>query len=246
MKQVQIVGILILFLTVQSFSNLIRSQETTTTSSGGFNYGVHVGITGSNFTNEQPGRSIVVDYTAGIHGKYSFSESFGVQGELNYLEQGGGLIRITDPEQLGTNPIFDYKVEDQKVSIRSLELPIVMMYSFGVGSSKINLMAGPGVAWVFHAGSKIETTARYPSYPSVYTTFSDEENITENITPFIYNAVGGLGIEFPFIGETKLYLDVRYRYSINDVYNGYSYLGIEGVSADLNQQSLTINLGLTL
>jgi hypothetical protein len=120
------------------------------------------------------------------------------------------------------------------------------MYSLKVGSSKVNLMAGPGVAWVMHAGSKIETTARYPSSPSVYTTFSDEENITGSIAPFVYNAIGGISVEFPFMGETSLYFDVRYRYSINDVYKGYSYLGIKSTAGDLNQQSLTICLGITL
>ena len=105
-------------------------------------------------------------------------------------------------------------------------------------------MAGPTFEYVMHAGNRIQTTAMYPSSPSVFTTFSDEENITNEISRFIYNAAGGFSLEVPFVSETSLFIDLRYRYSINEVYKGYSYLGIVGAGSNLRQHSISINLGL--
>lgn len=244
MKHLRNVGILIFFLSIQSSFCKVTSQDGD--AAGGLSYGAHLGTTISTFTNEQPHRSIVIDPSIGVHGIYTISDLFNVQVELNYLECGGGLVQFTDPTQLNTSPVFDSEVKDMKVSIRSVELPALFCYSLDLGDAKLSIMAGASAAWVFHAGNVSETTARYPSTPSVYTTFSGEENMTKDITPFIYNAQGGVSVEFPFISDMSMFVDVRYRQSINKVYKGYSYLGIKDVSSDLGVQSLSISLGVNL
>ncbi len=205
-------------------------------------YGLHAGGNVSTFYG-QPHTSFIPGLTGGIHARYGFNSSISVQAELNYVEQGGRLLKITNPDQLGSFPLFDNQVDDQTIKIYEIEFPLLFAYDFHLSNATIRLLIGPSVAYTFYTGSNTETTAQFPG-SVLYATFSSNENLTKSIEPFQYNASGGLAFEFPFLSDKSITFDFRYRYSINAIYPAYSYLGIAAASSDLHAYGVSATIGI--
>ena len=217
-----------------------EDATSTSTTSGKFAYGLHVGGNVSTFYG-QPHTGFIPGLTGGIHAGYGFNSVLGIQSELNYLEQGGRLLKITNPDQLGTYPQFDNQVDDQSSKIYEIELPLLLTFDLHAGNGTIRFLVGPSVAYTIYAESNTETTALLPG--NLYATFSSNETITKSIEPFQYNISGGLAFEFPFLSDKSLSFDFRYRYTINAIYPGYSYLGIAATSGNLHAYGVSATIG---
>ena len=231
--------LILTFLTL--FISGYSQDDATSTPLGSFVYGLHAGSNVSSFYG-QPHTGIITGLTGGLQARYGFNSSLGIQSELNYIEQGGRLLRITNPDQLGTDPRYDYLVEDRKSKVYEIELPLLLTYDIHLSNGTVRLLAGPSVAYTIYAGSNVETTAQLPG--NMYVTFSsNNQNITNSIEPFQYNISGGLAFEFPVLSNKSMTIDFRYRYTINAIYPAYSYLGIFDVSSDLHAYGVSATIG---
>lgn len=242
-KRIRIYSILIcLFLFA---SSLLGQEETTTTTVTvkKIHYGIKVGTTLSSFSSEQPHNNFKPGLTAGGFVSYDLSGSFSLQLEPMYLQQGGNLISIVDyPMLLVSDPPFLFEVKDQKITYHNIDVPLLIKFKKAISGLTLFAVAGPTVGFNFNTETKNNVSARSSDQIPVYYDFYQEENITSDIKPWQYGAVGGIGFEAP-VGKHTLIFDMKYRYSINTTYPGFSYLGITQVQGDLRTNSFYFTLG---
>jgi hypothetical protein len=206
-------------------------------------YGIKVGATLSTFSTEQPHTNYKPGLMGGVFISYKLSESFALQLEPTYIQQGGNLISILDyPLLLVPDPPFLFEVRDQRITFHNIDLPLLIKFEIPVGGLKVFAVAGPTIAYNIRTETQTDVSARSVDEIPVYYYFHQEDNISSDIKSWQYGAVGGLGFETP-VGKHTLMFDIRYRYSLNKTYPGYSYLGIYQVQGDLRTNTLYFTLG---
>jgi hypothetical protein len=206
-------------------------------------YGVKVGATLSTFSTEQPHTNFKPGLIAGVFVTYKLSNSFALQLEPTYIQQGGNLISIRDYAMLLVpDPPFFLELNDQRITFHNIDLPLLIKYELPVGGLKVFAVAGPSIAYNFNTETQNDITARSQEYIPVYYNFHQEDNISSDIKSWQYGAVGGIGFKTP-VGKHTLMFDIRYRYSLNKTYPGYSYLGIFQTQGDLRTNTLYFTLG---
>lgn len=207
------------------------------------NYGIKVGATLSTFSTEQPHTNFKPGLMGGVFISYKLSESFALQLEPTYIQQGGNLISITDYDMLLVpDAPFSLEVKDERITFHNIDLPLLIKYGINIGGLKVFAVAGPSIAYNFNTETQSDLSARTYDYIPVYYNFHQEDNISSNIKSWQYGAVGGIGFETP-VGKHTLIFDLRYRYSLNKTYPGYSYLGIFQTQGDLRTNTLYFTLG---
>jgi len=235
-------SLLCLFL----FTFSLLGQEETETETGSvkrIGYGIKAGATLSRFSSAQPHINFKPGLAASVFVTYPFSESLALQLEPTYLQQGGNLISILDyPMFLVPDPPFLLEIRDQKVTFHNIDIPLLVKFEKSIAGLKLFAVAGPSIGFNLNAETKSSVSARSWDQIPVYYNFYQEENITSNIKSIQYGALGGIGFETP-VGTHKIIFDVKYRYSLNTTYQGYSYLGIEQIQGDLRTNSLYFTLG---
>ena len=220
-----------------------EASGTETESVKRISYGIKAGATLSRFSSEQPHANFKPGVTAGIFVSYPLSSSFALQLEPAYFQQGGNLISIMDyPMFLVHDPPFLLEIRDQKITFHNIDIPLLIKYEKSVAGLNVFVLAGPSIGFNINAETKNNVSARTWEEIPVYYNFYQHENISSNIRSIQYGAVGGIGFETP-VGTHKILFDVKYRYSLNATYPGYSYLGITQIQGDLRTNSLYFTLG---
>lgn len=206
-------------------------------------YGIKVGTTLSSFSSEQPHNNFKPGFTAGAFVSYDLSGSFSLQLEPMYLQQGGNLITIVDYLMLLVqDPPFLFEIRDQKVTFHIIDVPLLLKFKKTILGLNLFAVAGPSFGLNFNAETKNNVSARSYDEIPVWYDFYTEENITSNIKPWQFGAVGGIGFETP-VGKHTLIFDMKYRYSLSKTYPGFSYLGIYQLQGDLRTNSFYCTLG---
>ncbi|HPD95568.1 MAG: PorT family protein [Bacteroidales bacterium] len=229
------------FLFLLHITNSVLAQEE---SEKKISYGIKVGTTLSNFSSEQPHNNYKPGLIAGCFITYKLSSNIALQMEPSYMQQGGNLIKIFDPAVLSIPDYpFALEIEDQKILFHNIDIPLLFKYDKIIGGLKVFAVVGPSLGINIHTTAKTDVSARSKDIIPVYYDFYKEENITSNINLLQYGVTGGLGFETR-IRNLPLIFDVRYRYSLNKTYEGYSYLGIHQIQGDLSSNTIYITLGI--
>jgi hypothetical protein len=228
-------------LLLLAFSVFGQDEETVTLNK--IRFGVKVGTTLSSFSEQQPHTNYKPGFIAGGFLSYELSNSLALQLEPSYIEQGGNLISIFDyPMFLIPDPPFILKIRDQRVTFHNIDIPLLLKYETTILGLKVFGVAGPSIALNINSETKNDVSARSLDNVPIYYNFYEEENITSNIEFLQYGITGGIGFETP-LGNHSLIFDMKYRYSLNRTYPGYSYLGIYQVQGDLRTNSFYVTLG---
>jgi hypothetical protein len=206
-------------------------------------YGIKVGSTLSSFSTEQPHTNFKPGFMAGVFISYKLTASLDLQLEPTYIQQGGNLISILDYQLfLVPDPPYSYEFMDQRITFHNIDVPLLIKYKTSVFGLKVFAVAGPSIAYNIRTINHNEVSARTFEKVPVYFDFNREENISSNIKSWQYGTVGGIGFETP-VGKHTLIFDIRYRYSLNKTYPGFSYLGIYQIQGDLRTNTLYFTLG---
>ena len=221
----------------------VSAQEETATVKK-IQYGIKVGTTLSKFSSEQPHNNYKPGIIAGAFVSYRLSDALSLQLEPSFMQQGGNLISIYDyPTFLVEDPPFLLEVRDQKVTFNNVDVPLLLKFEKSIGGLTMFCVAGPAIGLNFNSGTDNSVSARTWDMTAIYYHFYTEENITSNIEMLQYGATGGIGFETP-IGNNTLIFDLKYRYSLNKTYPGYSYLGLYNIQGDLRTNTIYFTLGL--
>ncbi len=223
----------------------LSAQEDDSESEGSdlpINFGGKFGTTLSQFTDQQPYTNNAQGYTAGAFVRYNFSQLFSLQLEVNYSQQGGRITNFDVPEYYGLeDKWYDMKVENRYLRMHNLEVPLLAQFSFNLQDTRLKLNLGPAFSYNMHSGILTEGTV-FSS--KEFHTYTGEENVSSIINSYEYSAIGGIGFEFDVSDDLFMSIDARYKYGINPVYEGYSYIGIPQIQGDLKNHSLYFTLGL--
>ena len=148
--------ILFLGITFLAFANKTIAQESISGSSllENMYYGGKFGTTISQFTNQQPHTSVKQGITVGGFAGFNFNDNMAVQLELNYLQEGGQLLSIEHSWDLSNSSWIEIKTDNQNVTLHNLDIPLMFIYSYPLGTSKIFAVVGPALGINFHSGVK--------------------------------------------------------------------------------------------
>lgn len=223
------------------FADNTTAQEASGNTSPGIHFGGKFGTTVAQFTNQQPHTTVKQGITAGGFVNYNFNKNIAIQLELNYLQEGGELLRFEMPSDLSIPTWYYLKADNQNVTLHNLDIPLLFKYSIPVRESKIFIVLGPAFGINIHSGVEHETTV-YTQIGSV-STFTGEENTTSKIEQYNVGITGGIGFEIPVSRENYIIIDARYRYGMMPVYKGYSYRGIPQITGDLKNNTMYFTIG---
>ncbi|MGE0089169.1 MAG: porin family protein [Bacteroidales bacterium] len=228
-------------------SGTMFAQESESSGGGFLNnlkYGIKFGTTISEFTNQQPHTNSIQGITGGGFLNYVFNDKMALQLEASYFQQGGRVLDIYIPTYVGNDSWYSINIKNKEIVMHNIEVPVLFKYSIGISGFKLNGFIGPSFGYNLHTGVTKEGTI-IDEYGGPHT-YTGEENITNNMEKIQYSATAGIGIELPVSDKFYILIDARYRYGINSVYNGYSYLEVTEIQGDLKNNSMYFTLGLGL
>lgn len=222
-----------------------HAQENKQESNGGaglsLRYGGKFGTTLSSFTNQQPYTNQAQGITAGGFVRYGLTESLSVQLEINYFQQGGRLTKFDVPSMYGSADWYDLEASNQYLRMHNIEVPLLAQYKYSFDKLDVIGHFGPSFGYNMHSGVRSEQTA---FNSGIYLrNYTEEKDITSKINAFQYSITAGISLEYPLIKNIALSVDGRYRYGLNSVYDGYSYIGIPQVQGDLINHSTYFSIG---
>ncbi|MEF8812151.1 MAG: porin family protein [Bacteroidales bacterium] len=242
-KRGKIIPLLLLLVFILVGYPLIAQEDDSDSEASGIpiNFGGKFGATLSQFTDQQPYTNNAQGYTGGAFVRYNFSQLFSLQLEANYSQQGGRITRFDVPDYYGLEGSwYDFKVENQYLRMHNLEAPLLAQFSFDLEGNSLIINLGPAFSYNVHSGILSEGTV---FSGREFHTYTGEENVSSIINSYEYSAIGGIGFEFDVSPDMFLTVDARYKYGINPVYEGYSYIGIPQIQGDLKNHSLYFTLG---
>ncbi len=238
----------LLLVAVFLFCTVTMVAQEDVSSGGGFlnnmKYGLKFGTTISEFTNQQPHTNSNQGITVGGFVDYGFNEKMSLQLEVGYFQQGGRLLDIYIPDYSGNSSWYIINIKNKEIIMHNIELPVLFKYSLKISGFKLNGFIGPSFGYNLHTGVIKEGTI-IDEYGGPHT-YTGEENITNNMEKIQYSATAGIGFELPISDKLYILIDARYRYGINSVYNGYSYLEIPEIQGNLKNNSMYFTIGLGL
>jgi hypothetical protein len=228
------------FLFTQTYAQE-NNQESSGSSGLDLRFGGKFGTTLSSFTNQQPYTNQAQGLTAGGFVRYGLTDALTVQLEVNYFQQGGRLTNFDVPSMYGSIDWYDMEVSNQYLRMHNIEVPLLAQYTLTFNKLSVVGQLGPSFGYNVHSGVISDQTAfNTGAYPRNY---SDEKNVTSKINALQYSITAGISIEYPLIKDIALSLEGRYRYGLNSVYDGYSYLSIPQVQGDLQNHSTYFSIG---
>jgi hypothetical protein len=239
----KIVPLLVLFAFIFACKPLSAQEDDSDSEASGtaINFGGKFGTTLSQFTDQQPYTNNAQGYTGGAFIRYSFSELFALQLEANYSQQGGRITNFDVPEYYGLSGTwYDMKAENRYLRMHNIEAPLLAQFSFNLEGTRLKLNLGPAFSYNVHSGILTEGTV---FSGNEFHTYTGEQNISSVINSYEYSAIGGIGFEFDVSDNLFLTIDARYKYGINPVYEGYSYIGIPQIQGDLKNHTMYFTLG---
>lgn len=144
-----------------------------------------------------------VGYIATLFTRVNLVKKHFIQPEVSYAVSHGSISMSNLRENatiLEDNALI-------KTKITSLEVPILYGYKF-IDSSPygMSFFFGPKIAWTI----KKQTSSEYSGFY--------QKNITENIKPFNYSAVFGIGVNI-----SNVFFDFRYEIGCNNITKSVSY-----------------------
>lgn len=229
----------ITYLSLIFLANAVYAQD----DRSGLSYGARIGVTVSNFSNEQPHTSARLGFLVGGVVEYGFSNILSVQAEPSYMQQGGRFVRFMDDTRFGNDAIYDMYATSSDVTLHTIDLPILAKYWLPkFGDIQPNVVLGPAVGYTLGASNTYQTT--FLSNGNFFTAngYKEEGNQYE---PFQMGITGGFGGEVS-LGTKRLMIDFRYRYGVTPVKKSYSYIGLNYVQGDLRSHSAYVTIGIGL
>lgn len=219
----------------------LSAQEEQKASTSLFSYGIKVGSTLSSFSQEQPHSNKIVGFAIGIYTNYSITEKIALQLEINYNQEGGRLLSFDIPENTGKQTWYTTKIENNKVRLYNLNIPLLFRYNFRFQKYKLHSVLGPNLG--INLKSIVENEGLIIPSDGGFVPFNQSSKISAKIENLTYSISGGFGLELPLNDNKHILFDVRLKYGLTNVYKGYSYVKLLQNSDHLKNSSLTVSIG---
>ncbi|WKN46192.1 porin family protein [Tunicatimonas pelagia] len=249
-------------------SPVFAQDESSSTSSDGssesgssfslpLEYGPKIGLTSSGFYQGfMTGREhtgSVTGVAIGGFATYSLLDFLDVSAELLYMQQGGTRVELKESivDESSSNIAITGNVK-----LHNIEFPVLLRASLPnpVMGIRPQLIVGPSIGFNFAATQSQDIT--YFIEDGVISddrtgraqfsvTDSGSEDVRSEYRSMQYGLNIGLGAEIP-TGSSTFLFDVRYRYGLNPINNGFDPNDLLRDATDLRSNSFIFSVGLTL
>jgi hypothetical protein len=206
--------------------------------------GIKAGSVYNHFISGQQHVKSNLGITAGIAYHQPFNSKLGMMTGVDFLQLGGGLLIIEDNTRFGVDPLLDpyaVKIRDSKVTINSINFPVVLNYVFTSGDAvQMTFGIGPEVSFLISAFSNDVISSPYGG-SNYWVTYSQTMNEANNYASFNVAVSTNLGVDF-MIGNAPMGINFRYRYETMPARNEFSYLDLTDLKSDVYQGSVIITI----
>ncbi len=210
--------------------------------------GVSGGLSLNHFTQEQPQTGFNMGATAGLLVHYAAYKGFGIQLEINWLQQGGQMISFKDDTQLGLPESFETKnVKNSSYLLNSIEVPLLINYTFKIKQTwKPTIYTGGSFAHNFNVTENYQKTGDLLPGENIIATAHGSQNVTSAFTRNRLNFIVGSNIKLPLYANILLLLDFRYLIGLTAARENYSYMDKAGFGSDVRTNSFISKIGIIL
>lgn len=153
-----------------------------------FRFGAKAGLNVNKFQGQAYKKGFSYNFQAGAFLQFNFSERFGVQPEVNFVQASSEL---TDDAEVIADDLFGGG-DQNKAKLNYLEVPVLLNVNLGP-SKRIKLQAGP--AYGFLLKEKVDS--------------AKSDNIYKNGE---WSAMGGIWFQLPVVN-----LGARYKYGLTNI-----------------------------
>lgn len=214
-------------------------SETGSASGSSLVYGPKIGLTSSGFYEGFMGgrqhTGNVTGLAVGGFVTYPLIDHLSVSGELLYMQQGGTRMELKESMVDGS-----LITTTGNVTLHNLEFPVLLKAGLPLGWIKPQLIVGGAVGYNFAAMQRQDVTFEVGETRA---TGSGTNNVRSEFQSMQYGAVVGLGAEVP-TESVLLTFDIRYRYGINPINNGYDPNNLLESANDIRSNSFMFSVGI--
>ena len=213
-----------------------------------FDAGINGGFAINKFTSSQAHAGYNTGYTAGVSLIYKAYKNFGLQLEVNSLQQGGQLIRFKDDTRYGLPANFQTQnVKNSSYHLNTLEIPLLINYSFKIKPDWVPVIyAGASYAYTYHVAESYQKTGNLLTGENFVATVNDSQTATSYFNSSRLNFIAGASAQLPLTGKLKLLIDFRYVAGLTPVRENYSYLEKVGFGSDVRANSFISRIGVIM
>ncbi|MGD1895185.1 MAG: porin family protein [Cyclobacteriaceae bacterium] len=215
------------------------SQDNDTSTEGGLTYGPKIGLTSSGFyegiISGRQHTGNVTGVAAGGFVSYPIVDQLSVSAELLYMQQGGTRMELKESIVDGS-----LITTTGNVTLHNVEFPVLLKAGLPLGWIKPQLIVGGSVGYNFAAMQRQDVTFEVGETRA---TGSGTNNVRSEFQSMQYGALVGLGAEVP-TESVLLIFDVRYRYGINPINNGYDPNNLLESANDIRSNSFMFSIGI--
>jgi hypothetical protein len=201
---------------------------------------VRAGLVSSGFYEQNLQRlshtAAITGLALGGFGSYDVLDFLDVSTELLYLQQGGSRMSMIN-SLVDDSPI----TTTAYTRLHNLELNVLARLSLpGLADPlKPYLLLGPGLGYNITAVQQQDITYEYGDFSY---TGSGSEQVRSDFRSMQYGLYLGLGSMLP-AGSKMLSVDVRYRYGLNPINNGFDPFNRLGSVSDFSTHSWMLTIG---
>jgi hypothetical protein len=213
-----------------------------------FDIGINGGLSVNKFVSGQPQTGLNTGYTAGAFINYKAYKGFGLQLEVNNLQQGGQLIRFKDDTRLGLAESFQTKnVKNSSYHLNSLEIPLLINYTFNLKQTwRPVVYAGASYAYTYNVTEHYQKTGDLLTGEDIIATVNDTQTATSYFNSSRLNLIVGASAQLPLTSKLSLLVDFRYLNGVTPAREGYSYMEKLGFGSDVRTNSFITRIGLLM
>ena len=203
-------------------------------------YGVKLGMTSSGFYQKnltrKPHTADIAGLTVGAYADYGVLSFIDISAELLYLQQGGSRTEIIN-SWADNSPV----VTTAYTRLHNLEANLLVKLSLPRATKplKPHLLLGPGVGYNITAVQQQDITYDYGGYRL---TGSGSEDVRADFISLQYGLYAGLGADID-MGSQQLSIDLRYRYGLSPINNGYNPFNELANVNDFSSNSWMVTIG---
>ncbi len=232
----------------QSKKKTATAYSTAATTFNKFELGVAGGLSINKMVTGQSHGGYNVGYSAGLSVHYPVYKGFGLQLEVNSMQQGGQLIKFKDDTRLGLPENFQTKnVRNSSYQINTLEVPLLVDYSFNIRQSwQPVIYAGASYAYTYNVTEHYQKTGDLLPGQDVIATVQGSQNVSSTFNDNRLNFIAGAKAKLPLTSRLSLTLDFRYVAGATAVLDAYSYMDKLGFGSRVRTSSFVSRIGLVM
>ena len=217
-KNIQLIAALALVFGISSSNLQAQTNDSSSSSKSGAQFGVKGGVNFSNlYTENVEDNNVLTSFNVGVFASFPITNSIAIQPELLYSRKGAELVY---------NNAF--AEGSAKFKLNYIEVPALLKFNL---TENLNIHAGPYFAYLIDAQVKNESDNGIFDFEESYD--------NDDFNKFDMGLSGGIGFDFNSFG-----IGARYNYGLTNVGKERTILGQTYTIPDAKNSNISLYLSL--